>query len=144
MCLDMRSIDGKLFRHRARCRHFLKNMMTNTPLRPTVVAILSQEWKNASWDKVARQRYDRARPQSSNTAIKSFARAVEPGVWHKPQDCCEVARTNDSRGYEDWSYGAEVYCSDRAERGNDRGIPAPYAAALGRFAFMLCSPQSLT
>ena len=60
-------------------------------------AILSREWKEALWDKfvMAAPRSSqrgatgssplaRARRQSCNTAIASFARADEPGAWCKP------------------------------------------------------------
>ena len=60
-------------------------------------AILSQEWKEAVWDKfVMGARQDYARRQSSNTAIASFARAAELGIGHQPQDGGEVAQARDS------------------------------------------------
>lgn len=53
-------------------------------------------------------RHDHARRQSSNTAIASFARAVEPGTRHQPEDGGEVAQAGDGRGHEDRAFGIEV------------------------------------
>jgi hypothetical protein len=75
-------------------------------------AILSQEWREALWDKFVAeapctadrqwfaQRTMRgdARRQSCNTAIASFTGGAEPGSGYQPEDGCQVAETADSRG----------------------------------------------
>jgi hypothetical protein len=93
-------------------------------------AILSQEWKEATWDRFvtgaprSSQRgatgsspLARARRQSSNTAIASFARAAEPGARHQSQDGREVAQALVSRGPEDRAEGAAVHRADRGRGG---------------------------
>jgi hypothetical protein len=72
--------------------------------------ILSQEWKEALWDKfVTREPRSSqrgaiglsplamARLQSSNTVIASIAGAAKSGAWHQPQDGSEVAQAGDGR-----------------------------------------------
>jgi hypothetical protein len=78
-----------------------------------------------------------ARRQSCNTAIASFARAVEQGVGHQSQDCHEVAQAFDGGGFEDQTEGAALNRSHRSGGGNDRGISTAHAAATGRLP--LCS-----
>ena len=121
-------------------------------------AILSQEWKEALWDKFvtgaprSSQRgatgsspLARARRQSCNTAIRwlasvclqrlrsaSFARAAKSGAGHQPQDGGKVAQAGDGRRYEDWAVGTAIYGVNRGRRSDGGRIPASYAAAVGR------------
>lgn len=46
----------------------------------------------------SRLRHDHVRRQSSNTAIASFERGVEPGSWDQSQNSGEVAKAADGRG----------------------------------------------
>jgi hypothetical protein len=55
---------------------------------------------------LSRARHDYARRQSCTTAIASFARAVEPGTGHQPEDRRKVAQAGNNRGYEDESEAA--------------------------------------
>jgi hypothetical protein len=64
-------------------------------------AILSQEWKEALWDKFATieplcalgsSTVARVRRQNCSTAIASIARAVEPGAGHQTEDIGEMAQ----------------------------------------------------
>ena len=61
----------------------------------------------------------------------SFARATEPGAGHQSQDRREVAEAGDDRRAEDWTKEAALYGSDRGGGGDDRRVPASYAAAAG-------------
>ncbi|MFT7106905.1 MAG: hypothetical protein ACJAVT_001427 [Yoonia sp.] len=108
-------------------------------------AIVSQEWKEALWDKfvtAAPRTADRqwfaqqtlggdARRQSCNTAIANFDLAAEQGVGHQSQDCLEVAQACDGGGFEDRAEGAALNSSHRSGGGNDRRIPAAHAPATG-------------
>ncbi len=71
--------------------------------------------------------------------IASFARAAEPRAGGQPQDRCEVAQARDGQGYEDRAVGATIHRADRGGRSNGRGIPALYAAAIGRLPLRLAA-----
>ena len=58
---------------------------------------------------LSRERYDHTRRQSCNTAIASFARALEQGDGHQPQDRSEVAQRQTVEGV-------------RSGRGQDRTL----------------------
>ena len=63
----------------------------------------------------SRLRHDYARRQSSNTAIASFDRGVEPGAWDQPEDGSEVAEATVGRRQEDWTEGASLNCLSEEE-----------------------------
>ena len=50
----------------------------------------------------------RARRQSCNTAIASFALADKPRTRHQPEDGSEVANARNGRGYEDLADGTAL------------------------------------
>ena len=71
--------------------------------------------------------------QSLFTAMRgaSFARAVEPGTRHQPEDGGEVAQAGDGRGHEDRAFGTEVHGPVRGRGSDGRSIPKAHAAAAG-------------
>src|SRR5574343_2070849 len=79
----------------------------------------------------SREPHDHARRQSSNTAIASFARAIEPGARHQPEDGSKVAQAGGGRGHEDWAFGTEVHGPVRGRGSDGRSIPKAHAAASG-------------
>ena len=110
-------------------------------------AILSKEWKEELWDKfvmgaprtsypavvcTAQAMRGRARHQSGNTAIASFARATEPGTGHQRQDCRKVAEASDGRGYEDRTNATAVDGFNRSRGSDNRRVPTPHAPSAGR------------
>ena len=44
MRFDMTTIQRKLFRHRPTSRHFLKNALPDTALRPAIITIIDRRW----------------------------------------------------------------------------------------------------
>jgi hypothetical protein len=82
-------IDGRgVAAERKFFREFALSVVINTDiqrknrrLNPWVeVAILSQEWKEALRDNLARERHDQVHRKSSNTLISSLAFVVEPSL----------------------------------------------------------------
>jgi len=49
----------------------------------------------------SQERHDHVRHQSCNTAIAGFARAVERGVGHQPEDGSKMVNAGHCRGFQD-------------------------------------------
>ena len=78
-----------------------------------------------------RQRHDHARGQSSNTAIASFERAVEPNLWDQSQDCFEVEKTLLRRGSQNRPERATINCSQLAGGSDYCRLSPSYTVAAG-------------
>jgi len=117
-------------------------------------AMLSQEWKEAFWDPFVTRAprssergtfgsspLTRARFQNSNTAIASFARAVEPGAGDQPQDGSEMAQAGDGRGQEDRAEGPAVDRLDRSGTGGGGALPGSHRLDRQRHPVRRAAPQ---